>query len=144
MKKLIAATLLGLGLLVGGCGNNQPDMQGQNQAQQTAQQNDGISLAKAINLAKNNQFAPQRVQFEAYTTGRVFGDEPEITVTSVYENGEAHKFVKIVITDPEVIKKVAKLQDSRQNKYVTVKYSVTISEITFDNFNVYAKEVEAK
>lgn len=144
MKKLIAATLLGLGLLVGGCGNNQPDMQGQNQAQQTVQQNDGISLVKAINLAKNNQFTPQRVQFEAYTTSRVFGDEPEITVTNMYENGEAHKFVKIVITDPDIIKKVAKLQDSRQNKYVTVKYSVTINEITFDNFNIYAKEVEAK
>lgn len=35
MKKLIAATLLGLGLLVGGCGNNQQDMQANNQAQQT-------------------------------------------------------------------------------------------------------------
>lgn len=56
-------------------------------------QQDGISLVKAINLAKNNQFTPQRVQFEAYTTNRVFGDEPEIT---------------------------------------------------FDNFNIYAKEVEAK
>lgn len=140
MKKLTAAILLGIGLLAGGCGNNQPNMQGQNQTQQ----NDGISLVKAINLAKNNQFTPQRVQFEAYTTSRVFGDEPEITVTSMYEHGEAHKFVKIVITDPEIIKKVAKLQDDRQNKYVTVKYSITLNEITFDNFNIYAKEVEAK
>lgn len=140
VKTLTAAILLGLGLLAGGCGNNQPNMQGQNQAQQ----NDGISLVKAINLAKNNQFTPQRVQFEAYTTNRVFGDEPEITVTSMYENGEARKFVKIVITDPEIIKKVAKLQDSRQNKYVTIRYSVTLNEITFDNFNIYAKEVEAK
>lgn len=146
MKKLIAATiLLDLGLLAGGCGNNQPDMQGQNQqTQQTQVQQDGISLVKAINLAKNNQFTPQRVQFEAYTTNRVFGDEPEITVTSVYENGEAHKFVKIVITDPEVIKKVAKLQDNRQNKYVTEYHTVTLNEITFDNFNICAKEVEAK
>lgn len=39
MKKLTAAILLGIGLLAGGCGNNQPNMQANNQTQQTCEYN---------------------------------------------------------------------------------------------------------
>lgn len=142
MKKLTATILIGMGLLMGGCGNNQPNMEAQQTQNQTVQQNNGISLMKAIDLAKKGQFTPQRIQFEAYTTGRVYGDEPSITVTSRCEMGGQNKFVKVIINDPEVIKKVAKLQESRQNEYVTVNYSITADNITFDKYQIYVNEVK--
>lgn len=143
MKKLSIAIMLGLGVMVSGCGTNQQTVPQQTQTQ-TAQQTDGISLIKAIDLAKKGQFTPQRIQFEAYTTGRVYGDEPSITVTSRCEIGGQHKFVKVIINDPEVIKKVSKLQESRQNEYVTVNYSITADNITFDKYQIYVNEVEGK
>lgn len=143
MKKLLLATMIGLGVMVSGCGHIDTTQVDNNVKQvQQVQENKGISLSKAIDLAKNGKFTPQRVQFEAYTTNRVFGDEPQITVVNRYENGNCHKFVKIVITEPNVIKQVAQLQEERKHNYVTTTYSVTINEITFDSFNIYAKEVE--
>ena len=142
VKTLTATILIGMGLLMGGCGTNQPNMEAQQTQTQTVQQNNGISLMKAIDLAKKGQFTPQRIQFEAYTTGRVYGDEPSITVTSRCEMGGQNKFVKVIINDPEVIKKVAKLQESRQNEYVTVNYSITADNVTFDKYQIYVNEVK--
>lgn len=141
VKTLTAAILLGLGLLVGGCGNNQQDMQANNQTQQTqqVQQNKGISLAKAIELAKNNQFTPQKVQFEAYINDKVFGDEPEIVAHSYYKIGEHTKIVKIHITDPEVIKKVAKAQEDQKNNFIHSTGCVNANEITFTNWTIEVK-----
>ena len=145
MKKLTATILIGMGLLMGGCGSNQQATQPTTQTQQaqTAQQDNGISLTKAIDLAQKGQFTPQRVQFEAYTTERVFGDEEHITVTTLFEKGEQRKFVKVLITDPKVIKSVAELQNKKQNKYVHVTYSITANEITFGEYDqIYVTEVE--
>ena len=50
VKTLTATILIGMGLLIGGCGSNQQTMQANNQQTQTVQQNNGISLMKAIDL----------------------------------------------------------------------------------------------
>lgn len=141
MKKLVAVTMIGLGLLVGGCGNNQPDMQVQNQTQQTQQvrQNNGISLAKAIDLAKKGEFTPQQVKFEATINDKVFGDEPEIVVHDFIKMGEHRKIINIHITDPEVIKRVAKLQEEQKNNYVRGTGTVNVNEIVFNQWSVEVK-----
>lgn len=136
VKTLTATILIGMGLLLGGCGSNtaQPTMQVNNQQTQEVQQTQkGISLIKAIDLAKNGQFTPQKVQFDGYTTDKVFGDEPEIIVTSRIEMGGSVKFVKIHITDPQVIKNVAKLQEERQNKYIQGAGTVDAKEVILGN-----------
>lgn len=140
MKKLLLATMIGLGVMVSGCGHT--DNMGQvNNVQQTQepQQNKGISLAKALDLAKKGQFKPQEVQFEGTIDNKVFGDEPEIIVTHWIEMGGLHKPVKIHITDPDVIKRVAKLQEEQKNNYVHGTGNVYVNEITFEQWKVDVK-----
>lgn len=140
MKKLLLATMIGLGIMVSGCGHT--DNMGQvNNVQQTqeVQQNKGISLAKALDLAKKGQFKPQEVQFEGTIDNKVFGDEPEIIVTHWIEMGGLHKPVKIHITDPDVIKRVAKLQEEQKNNYVHGTGTVYVNEITFEQWKVEVK-----
>lgn len=140
MKKLAVAIMLGLGVMVSGCGHS--DNMGQvNNTQQTqqVQENKGISLGKALDLAKKGQFTPQKVQFEGTITNKVFGDEPEIIVTDWVTMGDLHKPVKIHITDPDVIKKVAKMQEERKNNYVHGTGSVNASEIVFNEWSIEVK-----
>lgn len=140
MKKLALAIMLGLGVMVSGCGHT--DNMGQvNNTQQTqqVQENKGISLGKALDLAKKGQFTPQKVKFEGTITNKVFGDEPEIIVTDWVTMGDLHKPVKIHITDPEVIQNVAKMQEERKNNYVHGTGSVNASEIVFNEWSIEVK-----
>lgn len=140
MKKLALAIMLGLGVMVSGCGHT--DNMGQvNNTQQTqqVQENKGISLGKALDLAKKGQFTPQKVKFEGTITNKVFGDEPEIIVTDWVTIGDLHKPVKIHITDPEVIQNVAKMQEERKNNYVHGTGSVNASEIVFNEWSIEVK-----
>lgn len=139
VKTLTATILIGMGLLMGGCGSNQPNMQANNQQTQTAQQNNGISLMKAIDLAKKGQFTPQKVKFEGSVSDKVFGDEPEIIVHTTIRMGEHYKFVHIHVTDPEVIKRVAKMQEEQKNNFVQGTGSIDATEITFNNWSVEVK-----
>lgn len=140
VKTLTATILIGMGLLIGGCGSNQQTMQANNQqTQQTVQQNNGISLMKAIDLAKKGQFTPQKVKFEGSVSDKVFGDEPEIIVHTTIRMGEHYKFVHIHITDPEVIKRVAKTQEEQKNNFVQGTGSIDATEITFNNWSVEVK-----
>lgn len=139
VKTLTATILIGMGLLMGGCGSNQPNTQAQNQQTQTVQQNNGVSLMKAIDLAKKGQFTPQKVKFEGAVSDKVFGDEPEIIVHTTIRMGENYKFVHIHITDPEVIKRVAKMQEEQKNNFVQGTGSIDATEITFNNWSVEVK-----
>lgn len=140
MKKLALAIMLGLGVMVSGCGHIDTTQVDNNINQvQQVQENKGISLGKAIDLAKKGQFTPQKVKFEATINDKVFGDEPEIIVHTFYKMGEHTKIVKIHITDPEVIKNVAKLQEEQKNNYVRGTGSVSASEITFTNWTIEVK-----
>ena len=132
VKTLTATILIGMGLLMGGCGSNQQTTQPTQT--QTVQQTEGISLAKAVDLAQKGQFTPQKVKFEGYTTSKIFGDEPYIVVTSRLEIGTEHKYVKIHVTDADVIKRVAKLQEEKQNKYINGTGTVDAHEITFNKY----------
>lgn len=140
MKKVCATILIGMGLLMGGCGSNtnQPNMQANNQQTQEVKQ-DGISLMKAIDLAKKGQFTPQKVQFEASIVEKVFGDEPEIVVQDWIKMGDLHKPVNIHITDPEVIKRVAKLQEEQKNNYVHGTGTIDATEIVFNQWSIEVK-----
>lgn len=135
MKKLVLAAMIGLGVMVSGCGN---DVQVNNvqQQQQTQQVNNGISLAKALDLAKKGEFKPQNVKFEGTINTKVFGDEPEIIVEHWIEMGGLHKPVKIHITDPVVIQRVAKLQEERKNNFVQGDGTMYVNEITFEQWKV--------
>lgn len=139
VKTLTATILIGMGLLMGGCGSNQQTMQANNQQTQTVQQNNGISLMKAIDLAKKGQFTPQKVKFEATINEKVFGDEPEIIVQDWIKMGELHKPVNIHITDPEIIKRVAKLQEEQKNNYVRGTGTIDAKEIIFNKWSVEVK-----
>lgn len=139
VKTVTATILIGMGLLIGGCGTNQSNMQAQNQQTQTIQQNNGISLMKAIDLAKKGQFTPQKVKFEGAVSDKVFGDEPEIIVHTTIRMGEHYKFVHIHVTDPEVIKRVAKTQEEQKNNYVQGTGSIDATEIIFNNWSVEVK-----
>lgn len=139
VKTLTATILIGMGLLMGGCGTNQSYMQAQNQQTQTIQQNNGISLMKAIDLAKKGQFTPQKVKFEGAVSDKVFGDEPEIIVHTTIRMGEHAKFVHIHVTDPEVIKRVAKTQEEQKNNFVQGTGSIDATEITFNEWSVEVK-----
>lgn len=140
MKKLAVAIMLGLGVMVSGCGNNGVQVNNApTQQTQELKQDNGISLAKAIDLAKKGQFTPQKVKFEANINDKIFGDEPEIIVHTFYKMGEQTKIVKIHITDPEVIKNVAKVQEEQKNNYVHGTGSVNASEITFNNWTIEVK-----
>lgn len=135
IKTLTATILLGMGLLVGGCGNNQ-EMDAQNvPTQQTQKVDNGVSLAKAVDLAKKGEFTPQTVKFEGDVIDKVFGDEPEIIVKTTFNMGGQYKFVNIHVTDPVVIQRVAKLQEERKNKFVHCTGSANINDIVItDNF----------
>lgn len=141
VKTLTATILIGMGLLMGGCGTNQPNMQANNQQTQQTQEvkQDGISLMKAIDLAKKGQFTPQKVQFEASIVEKVFGDEPEIVVQDWIKMGDLHKPVNIHITDPEVIKRVAKLQEEQKNNYVHGTGTIDATEIVFNQWSIEVK-----
>lgn len=136
MKKLAIAIMLGLGVVVGGCGTNQQTAPTQ---QQTAQQNNGISLGKAIDLAEKGQFTPQKVKFEAMIDKKVFGDEPEIIVNDWIKMGDLHKPVNIHITDPEVIQRVAKMQEERKNNFVKGTGTIDATEIIFNEWSIEVK-----
>lgn len=139
IKTLTATILIGMGLLMGGCGNNQPNMQANNQQTQTQQTQKGISLMKAIDLAKKGQFTPQKVQFEATIIDKVFGDEPEIIVQEWTKMGDMHKPVNIHITDPQIIKNVAKLQEEQKNNYVRGTGIIDAKEIQFKQWSIEVK-----
>lgn len=141
MKKLVVATMIGLSVLgLAGCGNNNNIGTANNvPQQQTVQKQDGISLAKAIDLAKKGEFTPQKVKFEATISDKVFGDEPEIVVHDFIKMGDQTKMVNIHITDPEVIKNVAKLQEERKNNFVHGTGTVDAKEIVFNNFVIEVK-----
>ena len=140
MKKLALAIMLGLGVMVSGCGNtNNVGQVNNTQQTQQVQEDKGISLGKALDLAKKGQFTPQKVKFEGTITNKVFGDEPEIIVTDWVTMGDLHKPVKIHITDPEVIKNVAKMQEERKNNYVHGTGSVNASEIVFNEWSIEVK-----
>lgn len=140
MKKLALAIMLGLGVMISGCGNtNNVGQVNNTQQTQQAQEDKGISLGKALDLAKKGQFTPQKVKFEGTITNKVFGDEPEIIVTDWVTMGDLHKPVKIHITDHEVIKNVAKMQEERKNNYVHGTGSVNASEIVFNEWSIEVK-----
>lgn len=139
LKELVVATMLGLGMIVSGCGNDNVGQVNNVQQEQTVKQETGISLAKALDLAKKGEFKPQNVKFEATINTKVFGDEPEIIVEDWIEMGGLHKPVKIHITDPEVIKRVAKLQEERRNNFVNGTGTVFVNEITFEQWKVEVK-----
>lgn len=139
VKTLTATILIGMGLLMGGCGSNHPNTQAQNQQTQTVQQNNGISLMKAIDLAKKGQFTPQKVKFEGSVSDKVFGDEPEIIVHTTIRMGEYYKVVHIHVTDPEVIKRVAKTQEEQKNNFVQGTGAIDATEIIFNNWSVEVK-----
>lgn len=140
MKKLAVAIMLGLGTIVGGCGHSDDVGQANNQTQtQTQQVNDGISLGRAIEQAKNGEFKPQKVKFEGNISNKVFGDEPEIIVTTFYNMGGQNKMVHIHVTDPEVINRVAKLQEQRKNNFVRGTGSINATEINIENWKIEVK-----
>lgn len=142
VKALTATILIGMGLLMGGCGSNQPTMQANNQQtqmQEVHQTQNGISLMKAIDLAKKGQFTPQKVQFEATIVDKVFGDEPEIIVQDWVKMGDMHKPVNIHITDPQIIKNVAKSQEEQKNNYVRGTGTVDVKEIEFKQWSIEVK-----
>lgn len=138
MKKLVAATMIGLGLLVGGCGNSVQQQTATQQTQQV-QQNDGISLGKAIDLAKKGEFKPQKVKYEGNVIDKVFGDEPEIIVHHMYNlNGET-KMVNIHVKDPVTIKAVAETQEKRKKTFVSGYSTTFINEIEFTEYSIEVK-----
>lgn len=135
MKKLAVVIMLGLVVMVSGCGHS--DNVGQANGQQ--QVNDGISLGRAIEQAKNGEFKPQKVKFEGDISNKVFGDEPEIIVTTFYNMGGQNKVVHIHVTDPEVIKRVANLQEQRKNNFVNGTGSINATEINIENWKIEVK-----
>lgn len=140
VKTLTATILIGMGLLMGGCGTQTQMDATQAPTQQTVQQKqNGISLMKAIDLAKKGQFTPQKVQFEATIIDKVFGDEPEIIVQDWIKMGDMHKPVNIHITDPQIIKNVAKLQEEQKSNYVRGTGTVDAKEIEFKQWSIEVK-----
>lgn len=137
MKKLVIAVMLGLGVMVSGCGH---DIQVNNvQQTQQVQESKGISLAKAIDLAKKGQFTPQKVQFEGFIHDKVFGDEPEIIVQTAITMGGQNKLVYIHVTDPKVIKNVAKMQEERKNNFIKGTGELNASAIVIEQWKVEVK-----
>lgn len=139
MKKLALAVMLGIGVMVSGCGNNNQMDVNNVPTQQTQKVDNGVSLSKAVDLAKKGEFKPQTVKFEGTINNKVFGDEPEIIVTTFINMGGQHKIVNIHVTDPEVIQRVAKLQDERKNNFVQGTGSIDATEITFSNWSIEVK-----
>lgn len=94
---------------------------------------------KALDLAKKGQFTPQKVKFEATINDKVFGDEPEIIVQDWIKMGDLHKPVNIHITDPEVIKRIAKMQEEQKNNYVRGTGTIDATEIIFKQCSIEVK-----
>lgn len=138
MKKLTATILIGMGLLMGGCGTNQQTVPQQTQTQ-TAQQTEGISLAKAIALTDKGQFTPQKVKVEGACTDKVWGDEPYITIHNTYNYNGATKFVDIQISDPQVIKNVAKQQEQQRKNFVEGYCTIEVHEIIINQYSIKVK-----
>lgn len=136
MKKLALAVMLGIGVMVSGCGNNNQMDVNNVPTQQTQKVDNGISLSKAVDLAKKGEFKPQTVKFEGTINNKVFGDEPEIIVTTFINMGGQHKTVHIHVTDPEVIQRVAKLQEERKNNFVNGTGTINATEINIEQWKV--------
>ena len=135
MKKLAVAIMLGLGVMINGCGHSD-NVDTANNVQQTQQvkQETGISLAKAIDLQRKGEFTPQRVQFEGWSNDAVFGDEPEIVVHSSLQLNNKRTTVHIHIKDRATIERVAKYQKDHNTKYTRGTSAINVSEITFDGW----------
>lgn len=134
MKKLAIAIMLGLGVMVSGCGNNQLPTQ-----QQTVQQNEGISLSKAIDLQRKGQFTPQKVQFQWWSNDVVFGDEPEIVLHSQFQLDNKRTTIHIHVKDRNVIKNLANYQKEHNTQYTRGVNAIDVNEITFDGFKYDVK-----
>lgn len=139
MKKLAVAIMLGLGVMVSGCGHDDNVGQANNVQQTQEVKQDGISLGRAIDQAKKGEFKPQTVKFEGTINKKVFGDEPEIIVTTFINMGGQNKPVHIHVTDPEVIKRVAKLQEERKNNFVNGTGTMNVNEIVIENWKIEVK-----
>lgn len=140
VKTLTATILLGMGLLMGGCGTNTnlPTQTAQ-PTQQTQEVQQGISLAKAIDLASKGQFNPQKVKVEGFCTDKVWGDEPYITIKTTYNYNGANKFVKIQVTDPKIIKGVAERQEKQKKTFVNGYATIEVNEITIEQYEITVK-----
>lgn len=136
MRKLAIAIMLGLGVMMSGCGTNQQIVP---QQQQTAQQTEGISLAKAIALCDKGQFTPQKVNVEGYCIDKVWGDEPYITIHNTYNYNGATKVVDIQISDPQVIKNVAKQQEQQKKNLVEGYCNIDVHEIIINQYSIKVK-----
>ena len=137
VKTLTATILIGMGLLMGGCGTNQ-QVQPTTQTQKV-QQTEGISLMKAIDLADKGQFTPQKVKFEGDVQNKVFGDEPCITAVAFIKFKGENRIAHIQITDPQIIKNVAKWQEEHRRNYTTGTATIDVHEITFTNWSIEVK-----
>lgn len=133
MNKLAMAIMLGIGVMVNGCGSNVQQQATTQQTQQVKQET-GISLAKAIDLQRKGEFTPQRVQFEGWSNDAVFGDEPEIIVHSSLQLNNKRTTVHIHIKDRATIERVAKYQKDHNTKYTRGTSAINVSEITFDGW----------
>ena len=142
MNKLAMAIMLGIGVMVSGCGNSVQQPVATQQTQQVKQET-GISLAKAIDLHHKGEFAPQRVQFEGWSNDAVFGDEPEIIVHSSLQLNNKRTTVHIHIKDRATIERVAKYQKDHNTKYTRGTSAIDVSEITFDGWK-YDVQQEVK
>lgn len=139
MNKLAMAIMLGIGVMVSGCGNSVQ----QPASTQQVKQETGISLAKAIDLQRKGEFTPQRVQFEGWSNDAVFGDEPEIIVHSSLQLNNKLTTVHIHIKDRATIERVAKYQKDHNTKYTISTSAINVSEITFDGWK-YDVQQEVK
>lgn len=139
MNKLAMVIMLGIGVMVSGCGNSAQ----QTTATQQVKQETGISLAKAIDLQRKGEFTPQRVQFEGWSNDAVFGDEPEIIVHSSLQLNNKRTTVHIHIKDKATIERVAKYQKDHNTKYTRSTSVINVSEITFDGWK-YDVQQEVK
>ena len=140
VKTLTATILIGMGLLMGGCGTNQQTaMQAQPTQTQTSQQTEGISLMKAIDLADKGQFTPQKVKFEGDVQDKVFGDEPYITAVAFIKFKGQNRIVHIQITDPQIIKNVANWQEEHRRNYAKGTATIDVHEITFKEWSIEVK-----
>ena len=63
----------------------------------------------------------------------------EIIVQHWVKMGDLHKPVNIHITDPEVIKNVAKMQEERKNNYVQGTGTIDATEIIFNQWSIEVK-----
>ena len=144
MKKF-GVIIVGSIILISGCHQQAPSVVQTQQIQQTqeVQHNDGISLAKAIDLQRKGEFTPQQVQFEGWSNDVIFGDEPEIVVHSSLQLNNKRTTVHIHIKDRATIERLAKYQKDHNTKYTRGTSAIDVSEITFDGWK-YDVQQEVK